>query len=49
MDKSKQDLILETKKSINNFLCAKCKGVVVRSFALSMLACQHGKRCSCKK
>lgn len=49
MDKSKQDLILKTEKSVSNFLCEKCNGVIVKSFALSMLACQYGKRCSCKK
>ncbi len=49
MDKSKQDLILETEKSIDSFTCKECGGINVKSFALSMMVCQYGKRCSCKK
>jgi hypothetical protein len=38
----------DSKAAIKRCSCDKCRGVIVRSYASSLMAQSVGKRCSCK-
>jgi hypothetical protein len=39
----------ESEKSIKKITCRNCNGVIVKSWAMSLAAQLHGKKCQCEK